>query len=290
MKKQMWKFIWFIVFSLFYCFFNNQLYAKTFSVDLENVLELEGVGLSAFVFGESMLKDDGVMESAEFDISLDDVEKVFLIWAGEVNYKNKDYNSVSIDVPAGNTYKVSADKVFTKNTGGILYSCIADITKIYKDKGTFTLKGIAYDKTKQNQSLSSCGYAVIVLYNEHRVKTSRLIKIKHGLLVLKPGELYQMPLLKKGSFLKLNVLSIVGGHGLKGNASCNILNNITITGKEDWDGSEGKYWDIDMFEIYDSDVLDIYSQGLTLTFDPLLQWIYPLAVVMEFENIGEGDV
>ena len=56
-----------------------------------------------------------------------------------------------------------------------------------------------------------------------------------------------------------------------------------ISGREDWDGSSGDYWDVDLFDINNKD-LNIKENGLTLTFDSLLQWIYPVSIISVYKK------
>ena len=71
------------------------------------------------------------------------------------------------------------------------------------------------------------------------------------------------------------------GHGRAGNGSGNLLNGLAISGQDDWDGSAGKFWDVDLFKPYPHTKYIAEEEDLTLTVDPLLQWLYPIGVIIK---------
>jgi hypothetical protein len=112
-----------------------------------------------------------------------------------------------------------------------------------------------------------------------------------GLQVLKPGETYDLsltPYLPKGS-MEVSAIGIIGGHGRAGNGSGNLLNGTAISGGDDWDGSAGKFWDIDLFRL-SLDTNNVALEGkMALTIDPLLQWLYPIGIVLELRSSNKKE-
>ena len=122
---------------------------------------------------------------------------------------------------------------------------------------------------------------MIGIYENPKV-AQRYVGIKAGMARLKPGEIYKVQILKENKVQgQVGWMSVMGGNGILGNGSSNLLNGITLSGKDDWDSSSGWKWDIDHFEI---GKFQIESQnGLTWSIDPLLQWLYPVAVVIQID-------
>jgi len=133
---------------------------------------------------------------------------------------------------------------------------------------------------------SVAGWALLVVTEDRNSDEIHSVTFLAGLQVLKPGETYDIsltPYLPKGS-MKPSAIGIIGGHGRAGNGSGNLLNGRAISGEDDWDGSAGKFWDVDLYRLN----LDTNSVGLegemALTIDPLLQWLYPIGVVFELRS------
>ncbi|MBN1383575.1 MAG: hypothetical protein JW983_01670 [Elusimicrobia bacterium] len=256
-------------------------------LQMDTYYEKEDLGLSVWVDGKSMISGSGqVLSQSKFHIgSFDNIDKVILVWSGEVKKKSDDFKNITIQSPGNGPKKIEADKVYKSASSGILYSCFADITSVYNGKGKYIIKDLRSDvfEKKGAEFCSVGGYAVIVVYRNPEDTNKKRIQIKSEFLMLRPGEIYDIKILEKGTSFVPVRLTIIGGHGLKGNASTNLINGQSISGKEDWDGSSGVYWDVDSFAI-DHKLFGIEEHGLILSFDSLLQWIYPTTVVFEFEE------
>lgn len=258
------------------------------NIRMDTYYEEEGVGLKVWTDGASIIFEEHIEKESQFYIDdFENVRKVVLIWSGETGDKVAYFKRIVVRSPEGKTQVVKAEKVYRYISSGILYSCFADITSLYEGKGNYTIENIRTDpfERKDGDAYSVGGYAVVVIYKDKQDKQEKYVMMKSSLLALKPGEIYSIRILKKGSPLVLEQFIIIGGHGRKGNSSANLLNGQSISGEEDWDGSSGIYWDVDSFAAC-SEEIDIKGQGLVLSFDSLLQWIYPVSAVFVFEKEG----
>jgi len=129
---------------------------------------------------------------------------------------------------------------------------------------------------------SVAGWALVVVTEDQKNEETDSVVILSGLQILKPGETYDFPLINHlpEGFRKPVSIGIIGGHGRAGNGSGNLLNGKALSGDDDWDGSAGKFWDIDIFALKEHTDKDT-KKGLTLTIDPLLQWLYPVGVIVQ---------
>jgi len=258
------------------------------NIRMDTYYEEEGVGLKVWTDGASIIFEGHIAKESQFYIDdFDNVRKVVLIWSGETRDKAAYFKRIVLRNPEGKRQVVKAEKVYTYISSGILYCCFADITSLYEGKGNYTIENIRTDsfERKDGDAYSVGGYAVVVIYEDKQDKQEKYVMMKSSLLALRPGEIYSIRILEKGSPLIPEQFIIIGGHGRKGNGSANLLNGQSISGEEDWDGSSGIYWDIDSFTVY-SEEIDIKGQGLLLSFDSLLQWIYPVSAVFVFEKGG----
>jgi len=260
----------------------------------EKVFFESGPGLDFTMVGKSLLVDQKIQKisTARLKISFP-VKKAFLIWSGEVKEQNKNAGKIRFLGPKNKEYPVTAQRIWNKNSTGILYSAVADVTRHVMGSGLYGVKNLSSDRVNPSgkDPFSVAGWALIVLTEDRKSNKANSVAFLAGLQVLKPGEIYDLPLtpyLTKGS-AKTRSLGIIGGHGRAGNGSGNLINGKAVSGQDDWDGSAGKFWDIDLFQLN----LDTNSvagkEDLTLTVDPLLQWLYPIGVVLELRSPNKKE-
>lgn len=259
-------------------------------VRMELYYQHEERGLNIWAGGKSIITDTTLLEKSTIKIDgFPAVRKIILVWSGEVSGKTDRVQTVQFAGPNGGQSVVSADRIYTARSAGSLYSCFADITSLYKGKGEYAVSGIQTDPLlgkKEKSPYSTGGFGIFIVYTSNNNKQVKRVIIKGGMVVVRPGEIHRLDVLEKGSSLIPETLVIAGGHGLKGNASANMINDVCISGQEDWDGSQGRYWDVDLFDIKGQEFM-IREKGLTIGFDSLLQWIYPVAVAGIFKTGGE---
>lgn len=239
-------------------------------------------GLKFSVFGESLLTGEKLKNASRVQVSISSpIEKAFLIWSGEVKDGDQKFDEITLLTPSDKEFSIKARTTWQKNSTGVLYSAIADVTKYVGQSGLYGVKNLRSDLVNPGgkDPYSVAGWALVVLSKDPGLSESRKVVIVSGLQILKPGETYDLFLTGEEGSMKAHSIGIVGGHGLAGNGSGNLLNNRGISGGDDWDGSAGKLWDVDFFKIKD-DNSSVGEKSFTLTIDPLLQWLYPVAVIL----------
>ena len=212
------------------------------------------------------------------------VKKAYMIWSGygaRAGIENG-AKSIGLKFPdGGKRVKITSDRFYTVEEEGEqkAYTAVANVTGILKKEGIYKVVDI------ETQADRFGGYGVIGIYENPKV-LKRYVGVNVGIVRLKPGEIYKVQVLKENKVDgRVGWMSVMGGNGILGNGSSNLLNGITLSGKDDWDSSSGWRWDIDHFEI---GKFQIDSQnGLTWSIDPLLQWLYPVAAVIQID-IKEG--
>ena len=255
-------------------------------ISLEKVFLESGPGLDFTMVGKSLLVDQTIQKTstARLEIALP-VKKAFLIWSGEVKESNKNAGKIRFLGPKNKEHPVTAQHLWEKNSTGILYSALADVTRYVKKSGLYGVKDLASEVVNPggNDPYSVAGWALVVVTENRKSEKIHSVALLAGLHVLKPGEIYNIPLtpyLTK-DFVETTAIGIIGGHGRAGNGSGNLLNEEAISGQDDWDGSAGKFWDVDLFKPYPHTRYIAENEDLTLTIDPLLQWIYPIGVIIK---------
>jgi hypothetical protein len=278
---------------MLFCFLPLSASASDLSpIDNNNLIALEkiflesGPGLDFIMVGKSLLEDQSIQKisTARLKITFP-VKKAFLIWSGEVKEENKNAGKIRFLGPKNKEYPVTAQHIWKRNSTGILYSAVADVTRHVTGSGLYGVKNLSSDKVNPSgkDPYSVAGWALIVLTEYRKSHKVNSVAFLAGLQVLKPGEIFDLPLtpyLSKGS-TEIRSLGIIGGHGRAGNGSGNLLNGKAVSGQDDWDGSAGKFWDIDLFQLNLDTNSVAGNEDLTLTVDPLLQWLYPIGVVLE---------
>ncbi|MBI2645864.1 MAG: hypothetical protein HYW85_02360 [Deltaproteobacteria bacterium] len=208
------------------------------------------------------------------------VKKAYLVWSGYVAEAviEKGAKNIALTFPEGRKLlKMTPDRFYTVEEEGSstqgqqkAYTGVVDVTSVLKKEGIYKV-GDA-----ETQADRFGGYGVIAIYENPKVP-KRYVGIQAGMARLKPGEIYKVQILKENKVQG----QVGGGNAISGNGSSNLLNGVTLTGKDDWDSSSGWRWDIDHFEI---GKFQIESQkGLTWSIDPLLQWLYPVAAVIQID-------
>ena len=276
-----------IAIALIQFFAGNNLFAQN-KLSMQPYYEVAGGGTDIWAGGDSFILSNGSLknESEIFLKEFPNIRKIFLIWSGEVKDDKQRFQQIMLTPVRKKTVMVKADNIYRAGSSGLLYSCIADITRHYNGKGDYIIKGIKSDpfnKSDKSDSYSVAGFAILVVYGKHE-GVNHKIQVYVGLDLLGPGEMHDISILNKGSDLSLTKMAVIGGHGRKGNGSSNLLNGISISKSEDWDASSGHYWDVDVFENIDVNQDEVAKEGLILSFDTVLQWIYPVMIANVFKE------
>ena len=253
---------------------------------LEKVFIESGPGLDFVLVGKSLLEGQSIQKISRTRLKISfPVKKAFLLWSGEVKEQNKLTETIHFLGPKNKEHRITAQHLWKKNSTGILYSALADVTPYVSGEGLYGVKNLASDAVNPGgkDPYPVAGWALIVITENRKSEQTHSVALLAGLKVLRPGEIYDIPLspyLTK-DFVELHSLGIIGGHGRAGNGSGNLLNGLAISGQDDWDGSAGKFWDIDLFKPYPHTRYIAENEDLTITIDPLLQWVYPIGVIMK---------
>jgi len=258
-------------------------------VNLEKIFLESGPGLDFTVVGKSLLVDQKIekVSTAELKISLP-VKKAFLIWSGEVKEQNKNTGKIHFLGPKHKEHQITAQHLWRKNSTGILYSALAEVTPYVTGSGLYGVKNLASDRVNPGgkDPYSVAGWALVIVTENRKSNNTHSVAFLAGLQVLKPGEIYDLPLtpyLSKGHY-KPSSIGIIGGHGRAGNGSGNLFNGLAMSGQDDWDGSAGKFWDVDLFKVNPDTNSTSKRENLTVTVDPLLQWLYPMGVIVRSQS------
>ena len=245
-------------------------------------------GLNFKVIGGSLLTGKRLKESSRARLQISfPIRKAFLIWAGEVKERSEKPEGIRLLVPGDQEVPILAQRSWEKKSTGILYSAFAEVTKYVTGNGWYGVKNIRSERMNPGgkDPYSVAGWALVVVTEDQKSEGINSVIVLSGLQTLKPGETYDFPLINHlpDGFWQPVSIGIIGGHGRAGNGSGNLLNGKAISGKDDWDGSAGKFWDIDIFTLKEHTKKG-KDQGLMLTIDPLLQWLYPVGVVMALRS------
>ncbi len=204
----------------------------------------------------------------------------FLLWSGEGKRLNDKVRSVTL-TDGTKTQEIASDVFMTEKSEGYSYTAVADVTEILKKSpGKFFLSLPSVDSSgtaADGQPLYS-GWALLTLHVSAN-PGKRMIRFLAGAESVRPGEPLNISLASGKGLSRLVRLGIVGGHGIAGNGGANLLNGISITGKDDWTGSSGELWDVRVHSINQKE-----KNAWVLTVDPLLEWIFPVCVVAEFNH------
>jgi len=255
-------------------------------MSLEKIFVESGPGLDFTLVGKSLLVDKKIKKVSKTRLEISfPVKKAFLIWSGEVKEQNENAGKIYFLGPKNKEHRITAQHLWKKNSTEILYSAAADVTQFVTGSGLYGVKNLSSDVVNPGgkDPYSVAGWALVVVTENRKSEKTHSVTFLAGLQVLKPGEIYDLPLtpfLPKGS-IKLASIAIIGGHGRAGNGSGNLLNGLAVSGQDDWDGSAGKFWDVDLYRL-NLDTKGVGLEGkMALTIDPLLQWLYPIGVIVK---------
>ncbi len=256
--------------------------------DFETIFSETSKGLDFTIIGESFLVDKEIKKISQAELNVSSpIKKAFLLWAGELNNPTKTAKKIAFTSPENLEHLVQANKIWKKNSSGILYTAWADVTQFVSKNGTYSVKNLSSHAINPNgkDPYTLAGWALIVITANPKAQTKNSLKILAGMQILKPGEVYDIPINLDipNSNWELNSVGFIGGHGRAGNGSGNLVNGKSISGIDDWDGSSGKFWDIDLFTTIPETNND-KGKGLILTIDPLLQWLYPVGAVVNVKG------
>lgn len=236
---------------------------------------------SVRLYGRSFVENGRLVSSASVkaEWNAENLESCYLIWAGEVKEKTEKPPGVFL-IRGKNRIKILPQKHGWSKSTAWVYTGFADITDFARE-GDFVITGLKSDPIEPgSHPYSMAGWAIAAILKESQPekdekKVHSRIAVYLGPEVLAPGEIYEfhIPARKRERLVNLG---IVGGHGIRGNAGGNLLNGVPITGGDDWVGAGGSLWDVNLHEVFASP----HGETWTLGFDPILQWIFPVAVII----------
>ena len=287
--------------GLIFCFLPHSAFACDLSpienktiMSLEKIYVESGPGLDFTLVGKSLLVDQSLQKISKTRLEISfPVKKAFLIWSGEVKEQNKNAGKIHFLGPKNKSHKITAQHLWKKNSTGILYSAAADVTQYVTGSGSYGVKNLSSDVVNPGgkDPYSVAGWALVVVTEDRSSEKIHSVTFLAGLQVLKPGEIYDLPLTPylPIEFMVPSSIGIIGGHGRAGNGSGNLLNGKAISSKDDWNSSAGKFWDVDLFRL-NLDTDNVVLKGkMALTIDPLLQWLYPIGVVLELRTLNKKE-
>ena len=254
----------------------------------KKVFQINQTSAEMIAYGGSFIDKGEFVGVSQFEIrNQKPVLKAILMWMGEGRgSKNEDFFSLELETtsvkPVHKTRIIPSEKK-TEDSDRYVYSCWADVTKHFLKSGHF--------KLKMNKVLGvtppyqGAGWSLFLVYEDQK-NVKRNIFINWGLHKLQPGEIYDFPIISPLRNQKISRVVVVGGHGQKENGSGNILNGETLSIGDDWNGSSGELWDVDEYDLsfFKKEAFTM-DKGVTLTIDPLLQWLFPIGFVVQTEKI-----
>ena len=86
------------------------------------------------------------------------IKKAFLIWSGEVKEHNKNSGKIHFLGPKSKEHRITAQHLWEKNSTGILYSAIADVTDYVAGSGLYGVKkpGFGCGESRREGPLFGC--------------------------------------------------------------------------------------------------------------------------------------
>ncbi|MBI2609468.1 MAG: hypothetical protein HYW47_07760 [Deltaproteobacteria bacterium] len=277
------KLLSFIICSLFLGLF-SWVYGESFSqvkpheVSFQKILDLNNVQGELIVFGDSFLENGKLKKESALEIPQNiKIHKALFMWMGEGLEGEKSTYHIEFKTKEEKVFKILPQKTLKEKNTRFLHVHWADVTTIVKPSQKYQVRYFQFEKIPI--PLDACGWALILI-TENKNSFQGRFQVFWGLQRLQPGELYNFTLQKSGATHDIiHSVAVIGGHGQKGNGSGNSLNGKTLSQGEDWDGSSGERWDADFSQV------DFFGykidQGVIVTIDPLLQWIFPLGFALK---------
>ena len=210
--------------------------------DFEPVYSKTDPGVQFTVIGRSVLTEKILepVSRAQLFIS-SPVTKAFLMWSGEVKGERDKAGEIRFVTPKGMEHPIHATRIWEKNSTGILYSALADVTQHVAGSGSYGVRDLRSDPVNPHgkDPYSVAGWALVVITQDRKIKGTDALVFLAGLQVLKPGETYDLalhPYLPPGSW-EPRVVGMIGGHGRAGNGSGNLLNGRALSGDSEYRGA-----------------------------------------------------
>jgi hypothetical protein len=270
-------------------------FAKSFSdvaatslTDFETIYERTGPGIQFTVVGESLIENHALKKVSEKKLSLSQsILSAILVWSGSVEAWRSSVETIQFHTADGKNQEVPAEKIWRNEKEGILYSAAADVTPLITQSGQYGVSRLASDAWG-GEGYRVAGWALIVLSEDSTSWQVRTLIVRAGAGMARPGQIDDVVMWRepRDSALPSRV-AVIGGHGRRGNGGGNLFNGRALSGREDWDGSAGTYWDIDVFDIREPETYAERSQtggSDVIGIDPLLQWVYPVCFVVEYQE------
>lgn len=251
-------------------------------------------GLQCTIIGHSLLTGKTREEKNTAPLAIaGPVRKALLIWSGETGRQTAQIAEIDLLTPGHRRLPIRAERLWHAQATGTLYAAVADVTAHVVHSGVYGVAHLRSDPVHHGgkDPYAVAGWALVVITADAQDAVRHgagrtMILVQLGLQIVKPGALHEIPVLEGISPDRwtLQRIGIIGGHGRAGNGSGNLLNGRALSGGEDWNGSAGPFWDIDTFAVTDYDA----HQGTILTIDPLLQWLYPVGIVLRLDERPGG--
>lgn len=203
-------------------------------------------------------------------------KKWYLLIAQAFPSRRKTISPISLRTPSGQLQELKPVKSFEEKIG-------KRTTRhdVYEGKSEFQEKG-RYEILGLTRRAKFFGGWAWVMVSENPKLPKRTVMVTVGLAGLQPGPVYDVKLssgMKQGM---VSELIVMGGDGKAGNGSSNLINRVTTSGKDEWDGSQGPLWDVDRFDVKKFKIAT--DTGITWSIDPLLQWLYPVAGIVVVDH------
>ncbi len=259
------------------------------AAEFKTVLEWDAEAVRWDLIGGSLIKNGKLAENAKFQIKFEAPAgwetKVYLLWSGEVAELNGQSSEVRLSAgssvsPKASAHLVKSQFLWTERSTGFIYTAVSDVTDIIRgSKGPWTLSGLRSDPVDfaQGSGYSQAGWALLSVARKGASGPSRIVFLG-GAEPVAPGEPQDVLLYKGSREARLVRLGIAGGHGIAGNGGGTLVNGKSVSGGDDWTGASGELWDVRRYDLKNQSP----SAQSTVTFDSLLQWIFPSCVVGEF--------
>ena len=244
------------------------------------LLDTEIQGGAVYVATESFIQPTGerLFDARTFKIPPEVVNTAvagYLFVTGESARANTD-STATVSVPVRTIAR------YQKRSLEILYHDVFLFDPKNIKEGGLTVGRVLSDVVNPAGKFkySTAAATVVVIYKKTET-SARRVRLFAGLSNPTPGDIYLFSFPRASSHHYPTRLIAGGGHGIKGNATGNVLNGITLSGGDDWDGSSGPLWDVDKYNLkkWSFDGIMEYRFGI----DTILNWIYPEFLIFEEE-------